>query len=242
MENLQASDKPVQFNRRQLFSGAAALASLAFSGCAIQAPRLGRFQDQSRTPPPEPTLPAYQDSYTQMYGARPDELFPLPAIDLAKLDPQYLRTVVQYSGYEQPGTLIVDTSTRHLYLVREGASAIRYGVGIGKAGFEWSGRGVIQWKQKWPKWTPPDEMVARKPELAKFSSDNGGMPPGLDNPLGSRALYIFANGADTLFRVHGTPEYWTIGKPVSSGCIRMINQDVMDLYDRVPNGSPIMVV
>ncbi|RVN88417.1 L,D-transpeptidase, partial [Sinorhizobium meliloti] len=120
--------------------------------------------------------------------------------------------------------------------------AMRYGVGLGREGFAWSGRGLIQWKQKWPKWTPPNEMIARQPVLAKYSADNGGMPPGLDNPLGSRALYIFQNGQDTLYRVHGTPEWQSIGKAVSSGCVRMVNQDVIDLYDRVRNKAPILVI
>ena len=93
---------------------------------------------------------------------------------------------------------------------------------------------VIQWKQKWPKWTPPDEMIARQPELEKYSAANGGMPPGLDNPLGARALYIFQNGEDTLYRLHGSPEWNSIGKSVSSGCVRLMNQDIIDLYDRVP--------
>lgn len=119
---------------------------------------------------------------------------------------------------------------------------MRYGVGLGRAGFEWSGTGVIQWKQKWPKWTPPEEMIQRQPELRKWSADNGGQPPGLKNPLGARALYIFENGKDTLYRLHGTPEYWTIGKAVSSGCVRLMNQDIIDLYARVPSGSKLIVI
>ncbi len=119
---------------------------------------------------------------------------------------------------------------------------MRYGVGLGRAGFEWSGRGKIQWKQRWPKWTPPSEMIARQPELEKYSAENGGMPPGLANPLGARALYIFEDGQDTLYRVHGSPEASSIGRAVSSGCVRLLNQDIIDLYDRVPSGSPIVVV
>ena len=118
---------------------------------------------------------------------------------------------------------------------------MRYGVGLGRAGFEWSGRGVIQYKRAWPKWTPPDEMIARQPELEQYSWRNGGMPPGLDNPLGARALYIFKDGKDTIFRIHGSPEWWTMGKSVSSGCVRMLNQDIIDLYNRVPPKAPIVV-
>ena len=116
------------------------------------------------------------------------------------------------------------------------------GVGIGREGFAWSGRGVIQWKQAWPKWTPPDEMVARQPELVKYSGANGGMPGGLNNPLGARALYIFKNGEDTLYRLHGSPEWKSIGKAASSGCVRLLNQDVIDLYDRVRGKAPILVI
>ncbi len=122
------------------------------------------------------------------------------------------------------------------------AAHLRYGVGLGREGFAWSGRGVIQWKAKWPRWTPPDSMIARQPKLAKYSASNGGMAPGIDNPLGARALYIFQNGQDTLYRVHGSPEWQSIGKAVSSGCVRMLNQDVIDLYDRVRGKAPILVV
>jgi lipoprotein-anchoring transpeptidase ErfK/SrfK len=113
--------------------------------------------------------------------------------------------------------------------------------GSDETGFAWSGRAIVQWKQKWPKWTPPAEMIARQPELEPYSAANGGMAPGLDNPLGARALYIFQNGEDTLYRLHGSPEYKSIGKAVSSGCVRLINQDICDLYDRVPTRTPILV-
>ena len=142
----------------------------------------------------------------------------------------------------RPGSIVVDTGKRFLYLVRENGRAMRYGVGIGRDGFAWSGNAIVQWKKKWPTWTPPAEMIGRQPELEKYSADNGGMPPGLDNPLGARALYIFQNGEDTLYRLHGSPEYKSIGKAVSSGCVRLINQDICDLYDRVPNKTPITVL
>ena len=134
------------------------------------------------------------------------------------------------------------TEERFLYHVLGNDRAMRYGVGIGREGFAWSGRAIVQWKQKWPKWTPPEDMIARQPELERYSAANGGMPPGLDNPLGARALYIFQNGEDTLYRLHGSPEYRSIGKAVSSGCVRLINQDICDLYDRVPTRTPILVV
>lgn len=180
--------------------------------------------------------------YDAMYAAKLDEQFPLPAIPYEEINPVYLRQEVADPTGELPGTLVVDTSDRFLFLVRENGRALRYGVGIGRDGFAWSGRAIVQWKQEWPKWTPPATMIARQPELERWSAANGGMPPGLDNPLGARALYIFKDGVDTLYRVHGSPEYRSIGKAVSSGCVRLINQDACDLYDRVPTRTPILVV
>jgi len=177
-----------------------------------------------------------------MYGAMPNEKFALPAVDLRKVSAKYYRQQVEYNSTEPVGSVIVDTKNFYLYLIQEGGKAIRYGVGLGRAGFEWSGRARIGWKQVWPKWTPPDEMIERKPELAKYSWQNGGMQPALDNPLGARALYIFQGKTDTLYRLHGTQEYASIGKAVSSGCVRLLNQDIIDLYQRVPVNSPILVI
>jgi lipoprotein-anchoring transpeptidase ErfK/SrfK len=175
------------------------------------------------------------------YGPRPQEEFPLPAIDPRVLAPEFRRQRVAYRTDEEPGTVVVDTSSFYLYLVEPSGTAMRYGVGLGRQGFEWSGRARIAWKRPWPTWTPPDEMIARQPELAPYSAENGGMAPGLGNPLGARALYIFQGNVDTLYRLHGTNEPASIGKAVSSGCVRLINQDVIDLYDRVRSGSSIVV-
>ena len=188
--------------------------------------------------PMEPPLTPYEI----MYGPVVDEGFEVPAIPIEKIEEQFLRQIVADPTGEAPGTIVVDTASHHLYFTRPGGQAIRYGVGLGRAGFEWSGRAVIQWKQKWPKWTPPEEMIARDPSLAKWGVDNGGMPGGLTNPLGARALYIFQNGEDTLYRLHGSPEWSSIGKSVSSGCVRLMHQDIIDLYERVPNGTPVAVV
>ena len=118
---------------------------------------------------------------------------------------------------------------------------MRYGIGVGKAGFAWEGEAYIAWKQEWPTWTPPKEMISRKPELAKYGKD--GMKPGLSNPLGARALYLFnQKGQDTLFRLHGTPEWNSIGTAASSGCIRLMNQDIIDLYERVRPGKSARVI
>ncbi|MEW4462120.1 lipoprotein-anchoring transpeptidase ErfK/SrfK [Labrenzia sp. MBR-25] len=220
-------------NRRQLLGGAGSLSLLALSGCTTTTP------EQALEPQPAPRIPG---TYATMYGPMPGERFPIPAVDLNKVPERFWRRQVDYSGPHAVGTLIVDTQTFYLHLIQEGGKAMRYGVGLGRAGFSWSGRGVIQWKQAWPKWTPPEEMIAREPDLEKWSARNGGMPPGLDNPLGARALYIFQDGEDTLYRIHGSPEYWTIGRAVSSGCVRLMNQDIIDLYSRVPSGSSLVVV
>ncbi|WP_246472728.1 L,D-transpeptidase [Pelagibacterium limicola] len=187
---------------------------------------------------PQPVTPQYDPFYVSMYGPLPNEKFPVPAVDLRYLDPQYYRRVVDDPTGERPGTLVVDTASRYLYLVREGRQAIRYGVGIGRDGFSWSGRGYISYKREWPTWTPPAAMIAREPHLEEWRH---GQPGGLDNPLGARALYIFQNGRDTLYRVHGSGEPWSIGSAVSSGCVRLLHHDVIDLYNRVSSGAPILV-
>lgn len=218
-------------NRRQFITGAGSLSALALQGCSTT---------ETLQTTPEPQGPP--SAYLAMYGPMPGERFPIPAVDLKKVPEKFWRRQVDYVGPHPVGTVVVNTNTFYLHLVQEGGKAMRYGVGLGRQGFEWSGEGRIQWKQTWPKWTPPAEMIARQPELEQWSADNGGMPPGLDNPLGARALYIFQNGEDTLYRIHGSPEYWTIGKAVSSGCVRLMNQDIIDLYNRVPSGSRLIVV
>jgi lipoprotein-anchoring transpeptidase ErfK/SrfK len=142
---------------------------------------------------------------------------------------------------EAPGTVVVDTPGRFLYLVEPGGTAMRYGVGIGRDGFAWEGEGIIHWRQPWPRWKVPADMIARTPSLARYSVENGGMDPGIKNPLGARALYIFQDGKDTLYRLHGSPEWKSIGKATSSGCVRLVNQDVIDLYKRVPYHARIVV-
>lgn len=179
--------------------------------------------------------------YSQMYAGLVDDGFAIPPVPYEQIPDQFLRKIVRNTTGEPAGTVVVSTADHFLYYTQPDGTAVRYGVGLGRAGFEWSGRAVVQWKQKWPTWTPPDEMIARQPELAKYSADNGGMEPGLTNPLGARALYIFQNGKDTLYRLHGSPEWNSIGKSVSSGCVRLLNQDIIDLYSRVPSGTPIVV-
>lgn len=146
--------------------------------------------------------------------------------------PAYLRQVVTYRTSEAPGTVIVDTRQYFLYLVMPGGKAMRYGIGVARTGFEWRGSEKISAKREWPSWTPPAEMHARQPGLPSF------MPGGPNNPMGARALYL----GSTLYRIHGTNEPWTIGRSVSSGCIRMTNEDVIDLYRRVAVGARVVVI
>jgi lipoprotein-anchoring transpeptidase ErfK/SrfK len=193
---------------------------------------------------PEPfevaRAPGISAQYLAMYGERPDEEFPLPATDLTEVEPQFLRREVAYPTREAPGTVVVDTDNRFLYLVRENGRAIRYGIGVGKQGMSWRGRATIARKAAWPRWTPTAAMIARDPE--KNARWAGGMQAGLDNPLGARALYLYQGNRDTLYRIHGTSEPWSIGTSVSSGCIRMFNQDIIDLHSRVPTGTTVVVL
>lgn len=163
----------------------------------------------------------------------------LPAVDLTLVDPRYLRQEVFYSSQYPVGTIVVDTAQHFLYLVQENDKAIRYGIGVGREGFAWSGEARIERKAAWPFWYPPVEMQARDEQARRWA---GGMPGGPDNPLGARALYLYQNGRDTLYRIHGTGEAQTIGRNVSSGCIRMINHDVINLSERVPVGTNVVVL
>jgi lipoprotein-anchoring transpeptidase ErfK/SrfK len=175
------------------------------------------------------------------YAALEDGGHTIPAIPYQKLDPKYYRQRVPDPTGEAAGTVVVDTVGRFLYVVEPGGTAMRYGVGIGRDGFAWQGEGVIHWRQPWPRWKVPDEMIAREPHLERYSVANGGMDPGIRNPLGARALYIFQNGRDTLYRLPGSPDWASIGKATSSGCVRLVNQDVIDLYTRVPYHARIVV-
>jgi lipoprotein-anchoring transpeptidase ErfK/SrfK len=203
--------------RGKLFFAGVLLAAVALSGCSTSG------------------SPGFLGAN---YGARTDAGYRLPSIPTAKVPLKYHRQSVTYVTKEKPGTIIVDTGARHLYFVMSGGKAMRYGIGVGREGFEWRGTARIALKREWPTWTPPKEMIARKPELAEY---RGGMEPGVTNPLGARALYLFNKGGDSGYRLHGTPEWWSIGKAMSSGCIRLLNQDIIDLYDRTPVGAKVIV-
>lgn len=151
----------------------------------------------------------------------------------------FRRQMVTFRTAEVPGTIIIDGNQHFLYLVQPGGQAIRYGIGVGREGFGWAGIVRVGRRAEWPTWTPPAEMVARDPNAAKWA---GGMPGGPDNPLGARALYLYEGDSDTIYRIHGTVEPWTIGLDVSSGCIRMNNDDIIDLYSRVDVGAKVIVL
>ena len=176
----------------------------------------------------------------RQYAALTDEPFPVAAIDPGDIKARNMRQVVEYQTKEQPGTLVVDPYKRFLYLVMEGGKAMRYGVGVGKAGLEFTGEATVARKASWPRWTPTPDMIRRDPK--RYAPWSHGMEGGEKNPLGARALYLFKDGNDTLYRIHGTTEPWSIGQAVSSGCIRMLNQDVIDLHRRVPTGTKVVVL
>lgn len=227
----------VLYTRRSFLVGAVASATF-LSGCATASVATSPLPLR---PVREPSGPPDMAEVAAHYAAMDDGGYHLPAVPFRKIDPKYYPQRVANTTGEPPGTVVVDVPSHFLYVVEPGGTAMRYGVGLGRAGFSWAGEGMIQWRQKWPRWKPPAEMIARQPELAKYSVENGGQKPGPDNALGARALYIYQNGKDTLYRLHGTKSWRSIGKAVSSGCVRLINQDVIDLYNRVPANARIVV-
>lgn len=172
-------------------------------------------------------------------GSPEREPFKLPRVEMASIPTEYHRQYVDHSGQYAPGTVVVDTTGRHLFLIVDGRTAIRYGIGVGRDGFSWGGRAKVGRKAAWPTWTPPSQMIGRQPELRKYAA---GMDGGPQNPLGARAMYLYTGGRDTLYRLHGTNEPSSIGRAMSSGCIRMLNKDAIDLYERVSIGAPVVVV
>jgi lipoprotein-anchoring transpeptidase ErfK/SrfK len=217
---------------------------LALAGCAVGG-RVERWDYEGDASGGRLTRRAHgigigtSPEYVSMYSEIDDGRFVVDPLDFSEVDPDYLRSIVAYRGPERPGTIVIDPSEKYLYLVREGGEAIRYGVGVGREGFAWSGRATIRRKAEWPTWTPPREMTLRDEEAAKWA---GGMPGGPDNPLGARALYLYQGNRDTLYRIHGNNDPSSIGHAVSSGCIRLLNHDVIDLYRRVPIGTPVVVL
>jgi lipoprotein-anchoring transpeptidase ErfK/SrfK len=175
----------------------------------------------------------------KLYGPAPDEKFPIPAVDVSKIDPKYYRRTVKYDSNEATGTLIIDPSKYYVYRIEDDGNATRYGANVGRQGFLWSGEAYVGRKAEWPTWTPPKEMIVRQPEAAKYA---GGMPGGLDNPLGARTLYLYQNGVYTLYTIYSTSDPETIGTNLTSGCTGLLSQDMIDLYSRTPVKTKVVVL
>lgn len=184
-----------------------------------------RFRGTHSPPPAMEAVP-------RLAPQRQAAIAPDAGVASRRIHPRFERQEVEYSGRHGPGTIVVDTPNRHLYLVLGNGRAMRYGIGVGRPGFEWAGMKTVTRKAEWPDWRPPPEMLKRRPDLPPF------MKGGPENPLGARALYL----GSSLYRIHGTNEPWTIGQNVSSGCIRMMNDDVVDLYNRVRVGAKVVVI
>ncbi|MBD8905495.1 L,D-transpeptidase [Methylorubrum zatmanii] len=166
------------------------------------------------------------------FAALPIQQAPEPSAVARAIDSRFSRQVVAYDGPGRPGGIVIDTNAKFLYLIQPAGQAIRYGIGVGRPGFVWTGTKTITAKREWPDWTPPAEMLRRRPDLPRH------MAGGPGNPLGARAMYL----GTSLFRIHGTNEPHTIGQNVSSGCIRMMNEDVIDLYERTSVGTRVEVI
>lgn len=220
-------------SRRAVLAGFASIGALTLAGCSTSG------TTRLATAAVTPVRAAIPVEILSMYAALPEEDYLVPAADIIHLDPRFWRQEVDNPTGQPEGRVVVDTANFVLYFTLPNGRAMRYGVGLGRAGFEWSGEGHIAYKRKWPVWTPPSEMIDRQPELEIYRH---GQPPGLLNALGARALYIHQGNRDTLYRIHGTMDVASIGKAVSSGCVRLLFHDVIDLYERVPNGAPIVVL
>jgi lipoprotein-anchoring transpeptidase ErfK/SrfK len=224
-------------SRRKLLLGGFALATISPTTPASAKMRF--YSEDDGTFDPE-LLPPDEGNFDPdlLPPAESETDFPITPVDQKIINERYRRRVVDFDDFEEPGTIVIDSTKRFLYFVFENYRAMRYGVGVGRAGFEWSGDAVIGMKRRWPRWVPPPEMVYRDENAAKWAN---GMPGGPDNPLGARALYLYEYGEDTLYRIHGTNQPSSIGKALSSGCIRMLNEDIAELYDRVAIGTPVVV-
>ena len=183
------------------------------------------------TEDPNKTLPGYE-------GVQDGEFY-IPPVPANLLEEDRAKTEVAYTGPEAPGTIVIDTFARKLFLVQEGGTATRYAIAVGREGLSFRGSGVIGRKAEWPSWQPTANMVRTRPDL--YGHLAGGLPGGLENPLGARAMYLYRGGRDTMFRIHGTVQNESIGHATSAGCIRLFNQDAIELYNRIPTGTPVKV-
>lgn len=208
-----------------------ALLALAACGAPAQQAGIDPATGVSSIPPAPEVVARYQ--------AVQDADVTIPAVEPGYLTGQNPRTEVYYTGPDAPGTIVVDPHARVLYYVEEGGRAIRYGIAVGREGYGFSGDAVVGLKREWPGWTPTKNMIRREPEI--YGPLAGGMEGGLANPLGARALYLYRGGRDTYYRIHGTNNASTIGRATSAGCIRLFNQDILDLFGRVPTGAHVHV-
>ena len=208
-------------SRRSFLGGSAAgLAALGLGGCAT-------------------TDGVLLAEATKIYGPMPDEKFPIPAVDIGKVNPKYYRRTVQYASSEAPGTIVVDPRNYYVYRIEGDGMATRYGANVGRDGFLWSGDAYVGRKSEWATWTPPKEMIRRQPEAAKYAR---GMPGGLDNPLGARTLHLYQNGAYTLYTIYASSDAESIGSGITSGCVGLLSQDMIHLYARTPVKTKVVVL
>lgn len=217
--------------RSFLVGSAAGIGALGLAGCMVGACRLGLAGCM--------TDGMSLAEASKLYGPVPDDKFPIPAIDVSKVDPKYYRRTVRYETKEEPGTIIVDPGNYYVYRIEEGGTATRYGANVGRDGFRWSGEAYVGRKGEWATWTPPREMIKRQPEAAKWAR---GMPGGLENPLGARTLYLYQNGAYTLYTIYASLDAESIGSGITSGCVGLLTQDMIHLYDRTPVKTKVIVL
>lgn len=233
----EAAEAPASISRRALLTAIGL--SVTLGACVPTMPRpptMARLMRGPREPAPGGIDPVYAD----MYDVIDDGGFIIEPVNLRRVNPRLLRREVPYSGSEKPGSIVVDIPARYLYFVMPGGRAMRYGVGVGRQeAFNFKGRGIIERKAEWPRWIPTPEMIAREPE--RYGPYKDGLDGGPNNPLGARALYLYQDGKDTYYRLHGTNDPYTIGTMVSSGCIRLMNHDIIDLYNRVAIGATVDV-
>jgi len=211
-----------RLNRRSfLFGSAASLGALGLAGCATTDDAMIRAEA------------------AKLYGPVPDKKFPIPAVDVSKIDSKYYRRTVRYDTHEAPGTIIIDPSHYYVYRIEGDGNATRYGANVGRNGFLWSGEAYVGRKAEWATWTPPKEMIQRQPEARQYA---GGMPGGLDNPLGARTLYLYQKGVYTLYTIYSTSVPESIGTGITSGCTGLLTQDMIDLYSRTPVNTKVIVL
>ncbi len=208
-------------NRRSfLFGSAVSLGALGLAGCATT-------DDMARM------------EAAKLYGPVPDKKFVIPAVDVSKIDPKYYRRTVRYDTREAPGTIIIDPANYYVYRVEDDGNATRYGANVPRKGFLWTGEAYVGRKAEWATWTPPKEMIQRRPEARKYA---GGMPGGLDNPLGARTLYLYQKGVYTVCTIYSTSDPESIGTGVTSGCTGLLTQDMLDLYSRTPIKTKVILL